>query len=62
MLVLTLLRLGDIVDDGNEVLVKRLNNEVIRENGRTARDTIVSDTAQRIAVHRPNENWFACFS
>ena len=50
--------MGDIVNDWDKVFVKRFNNAVIRENGLTARNTIVSDTAQRITVHRPDENRF----
>lgn len=61
MSVLANLRVGNIIDHGNEVFIERFNNVVIRENGRTARDTIVSDTAQRVAVHRPNEDRFARF-
>ena len=61
MLVLASLRFRDVVDYRNKIIVKSLNNEVIRENGLTARNTIISDTAQRIAVHRPDKNRFASF-
>ena len=59
--VLASLRLRDIVNDRNKAFVKCANNEVIRENGLTARNAIISDTAQRIAVHRPDKNWFPSF-
>ena len=62
VLVLASLRLRDIVDYWDEVFIERFNDEVIRKNGRTARNTIVSDTAQRIAVHRPDKDRFARFS
>lgn len=35
---------------GNEI-----DDALIRKNGRTARNTIVSDTAQRISVHGPHK-------
>ena len=61
MFVLASLRLRDVVDYWDEAFVKGLDNEIVRENGLTARDSVISDTAQRIAVHRPNEYRFARF-
>ena len=61
MSVLSFLGIADVVNDWDEVIVQRFNNAVIGENGHTARYTIVSDTAQRITVHCPDENWFTGF-
>lgn len=39
----------------DKVFLQKVNDFVIRKNGRTARDAIVSDTAQRVPIHCPDE-------
>ena len=52
------LRLGvaAVVRNGNVGIVEDPDNFGMGENGLTARDAIVSDTAERVAVHRPDEH------
>lgn len=57
-LVLDIVNVGRDVD---EIFFELLDDLVIGEYGRTARNAIVSDTAQWIAVHRPNKYWFLFF-
>jgi hypothetical protein len=46
-------------DDRNEILLDDALNVVIGESERTARDSVVSSTAERMSVHLPQKNWLA---
>ena len=43
---------------GNEPRLEKLDNLRIAEYRRTVDDAVVSDTAQRVTGHGPEENWF----
>ena len=46
----------DVDRNGNKITFQCVDNALIGESGRTARDTVVSDTAQWITVHGPDEH------
>jgi hypothetical protein len=43
--VLATLRVRNVINDRNKISIERSNDKIIRENGLTARDTVISDTA-----------------
>ena len=53
--IFTVLRMVDIRRHGDEIFSNKIDNALVRENGHTARNTIVSDTTQRVAVHGPQK-------
>lgn len=55
--IFAMLRVVDIGRHRNEVFCDIIDDSLVRESGRTARNTIVSDTAQRVAVHGPEKQW-----
>jgi hypothetical protein len=59
--VLLMLHIVDVGRDVNNVFFESVDDSVIGEYGCTARDAIVSDTPQRVAIHRPDKNRFLVF-
>jgi hypothetical protein len=47
----------DVDRDGNKRLIQDVDDALIGKSGRTARNSIVSDTAKRITIHRPDKHW-----
>ena len=60
-LILLSLQVVDVDRNRNEIFIDPVDDSLVCKNGRTARNSIVSDTAQGVAVHCPNENWFSFF-
>ena len=54
--VLLVLNIIDVDRNVDKMLFQFLNHFGVGENGRTARDAVVSDTAQRVTIHCPNEH------
>src|SRR5262249_59614109 len=46
-------------DDGYELVAGHADDVLVGERERTARDAVVSDTAERVAVHLPQEDRLA---